>query len=76
MLVKPGLDQSSDLGQVEEVTCDVAREVMRGRTFADQSAIGHEFIKRLHNRYQREGTSIPFPAPAVISGARPGTTGR
>ncbi len=34
----------------------------------DQYLIKHEFIKRLHARYQREGIEIPFPIRRVISG--------
>ncbi|MFJ2509715.1 mechanosensitive ion channel family protein [Streptomyces griseoviridis] len=33
--------------------------------FSDQYRIKHEFIKRLHRRYQREGIRIPAPARTV-----------
>lgn len=33
-----------------------------------QYLIKHEFVKRLHARYQREGIDIPFPIRQVISG--------
>ncbi|ANH94574.1 mechanosensitive ion channel protein [Streptomyces sp. SAT1] len=33
--------------------------------FSDQYRIKHEFIKRLHRRYRREGISIPAPARTV-----------
>ncbi|MFH7595644.1 mechanosensitive ion channel family protein [Streptomyces racemochromogenes] len=33
--------------------------------FSDQYRIKHEFIKRLHRRYQEEGISIPAPARTV-----------
>lgn len=51
--------------------------IMRGRTFVDQYLIKHEFIKRLHERYQAEGIVIPFPirtlhtepaSPVVVHG--------
>jgi small-conductance mechanosensitive channel len=39
--------------------------VMRGATFADQFLIKHEFIKRLHDRFAREGIVIPYPIRAL-----------
>ncbi len=39
--------------------------VMRAREFVDQYLIKHEFIKRLHKRYAKEGIVIPFPTQAV-----------
>ena len=95
VLIKVGVHYGSDLGKVEEVTCDVAREVMRevaggvpefepfiryntfndssidfsvilrAKEFVDQYLIKHEFIKRLHARYAREGIVIPFPIRAI-----------
>lgn len=35
--------------------------ILRGREFVDSFLIKHEFIKRLHERYQEEGITIPFP---------------
>jgi small-conductance mechanosensitive channel len=35
--------------------------ILRGREVVDQYLIRHEFIKRLHERYRREGIVIPFP---------------
>ncbi|MGH7606450.1 MAG: mechanosensitive ion channel family protein, partial [Gemmatimonadales bacterium] len=35
--------------------------ILRGREFVSQYLICHEFIKRLHERYRREGITIPFP---------------
>ncbi|MBI3910388.1 MAG: mechanosensitive ion channel family protein [Armatimonadetes bacterium] len=35
--------------------------VLRAREFADQYLLKHELIKRLHERYRREGIQIPFP---------------
>jgi small-conductance mechanosensitive channel len=91
VLVDVGVDYGSDLQVVEQVTVEVAREVMqevgggvpefepfirfntfadssvnftvilRGREYVDQFLIKHEFIKRLHARYEREGIVIPFP---------------
>jgi small-conductance mechanosensitive channel len=91
VLVPVGVSYDSDLEQVEQVTREVAREVMeeveggipgfdpliryhtfndfsidfnvimRSRQFADQHPIKHEFIKRLHRRYLKEGIEIPFP---------------
>ncbi len=39
--------------------------IMRGATFADQFLIKHEFIKRLHDRFAREGIVIPYPIRAL-----------
>ncbi len=50
--------------------------IMRGREFTNQFLIKHEFIKRIHARYAREGIEIPFPQrvvhlPAGVGGERP-----
>jgi small-conductance mechanosensitive channel len=90
-----GISYQSELKKVEQITIDVAREVMReveggvrefepfiryhtfsewsiifsvimrGREFTDQFLIKHEFIKRLHERYQQEGVEIPFPIRTI-----------
>lgn len=95
VLVQVGVDYASDLGRVEQVTLEVAREVMRtvsggiltfeplvryhtfgeyavnftvvmrAQEFVDQYLIIHEFVKRLHKRYQQEGIAIPSPIRAV-----------
>ena len=38
---------------------------LRVNEFLDQRIIRHEFIKRLHKRYQEEGIEIPFPSRNV-----------
>lgn len=38
---------------------------MRAKTFTDQYLIKHEFIKRIHVRFNREGIVIPFPIMAL-----------
>jgi small-conductance mechanosensitive channel len=35
--------------------------VLRAREFAATHAVRHDFVKRLHARYDREGIVIPFP---------------
>jgi len=35
--------------------------ILRCKEYSDQYLIKHEFIKRLHRRYQKEGILIPFP---------------
>jgi hypothetical protein len=40
------------------MTCTVT---MSGREFADQFLIKHEFVKRLHDRFVREGIVVPGP---------------
>lgn len=91
VLINLGVDYGSDLARVEQVTIEVARQVMeevpggvpgfepfirynqfgdssinfsvimRGRQFTDQFLVKHEFVKRVHQRYAREGIAIPFP---------------
>jgi small-conductance mechanosensitive channel len=39
--------------------------IMRSETFVDQFLIKHEFIKRLHDRFAREGIVIPYPIRAL-----------
>ena len=86
----------SDLSRVEEVTLEVAREVMaeveggvpelepfvrytsfatlgmefnvimRTQEFTEQDTVVHEFIKRLDERYRREGIEVPTPATVGV----------
>ncbi len=35
--------------------------ILRGKEYVDQYLIKHEFVKRLHARYDQEGIIIPFP---------------
>ena len=39
--------------------------IFRVKEFADQYVIRHEFIKKLHKRYKKEGIEIPFPIRTV-----------
>lgn len=39
--------------------------ILRAREFTDQYLIRHEFIKRLHRRYKKEGIVIPCPVRAI-----------
>lgn len=39
--------------------------IMRGKEFVDRFLITHEFMKRLHERYAKEGIEIPFPQRVV-----------
>lgn len=95
VLVQAGVHYKSDLENVERVTIEVAKEVMkevpggipesepfiryhtfgdfsinftvilRAREFVDQYLIKHEFIKKLHARYKKEGVVIPYPIRAI-----------
>ncbi|OIO37867.1 MAG: mechanosensitive ion channel protein MscS [Candidatus Omnitrophica bacterium CG1_02_49_10] len=95
VLVQVGVHYDSDLKHVENVTVEVAREIMkevqggvpafepfiryhtfadfsinftvilRAKEFVDNYLIKHEFIKRLHERYRKEGIVIPYPIRAV-----------
>jgi small-conductance mechanosensitive channel len=39
--------------------------ILRAQTFADTYLIKHEFIKRIHSRFDREEIVIPFPIVAL-----------
>lgn len=39
--------------------------ILRGSAFVDQYLLKHEFLKRLHARYAKEGIEIPFPIRTV-----------
>jgi len=45
--------------------------VLRAAEFVDQSLIKHEFIKRLHARFDRERITIPFPIRTLANRATP-----
>jgi small-conductance mechanosensitive channel len=38
---------------------------LRGKEFVDQFLIKHEFIKRIHQRFEKEGIVIPYPIRAL-----------
>jgi small-conductance mechanosensitive channel len=40
--------------------------ILRAREFVDQYLVKHEFVKRLHERFRREGIIIPYPMRTVI----------
>jgi small-conductance mechanosensitive channel len=45
---------------------------LKGRQFVDQYLLVHEYVKRLHVRFNREGIVIPFPVQALTTrGALP-----
>ncbi|MBU1726200.1 MAG: mechanosensitive ion channel family protein [Candidatus Omnitrophica bacterium] len=39
--------------------------ILRAKEFVDQYLIKHEFIKRLHERFNKEGIVIPYPIRAI-----------
>jgi len=39
--------------------------ILRAQTFVDQYIVKHEFVKRIHERYAREGIVIPYPIRAI-----------
>jgi small-conductance mechanosensitive channel len=39
--------------------------ILRAQTFADQYLIKHEFMKRIHRRFDKESIVIPFPIVAL-----------
>ena len=41
--------------------------ILRAREYVDQYLVKHEFIKRLHRRFEREGIVIPFPIRTLVS---------
>jgi small-conductance mechanosensitive channel len=40
--------------------------ILRAQEFGDQFLVKHEFIKRLHARFEREGVVIPFPIRTIV----------
>ena len=49
--------------------------ILRARTFVDQYFVKHEFVKRLHVRFNREGIVIPFPIRTLVTRTEPAPTG-
>jgi len=45
--------------------------ILRATEFVDQYLIKHEFIKRLHARFNQEGIVIPFPIRTMIARMQP-----
>ena len=43
----------------------------RGNKYGDQNPIIHEFVKKLHKRFNEEGIEIPFPMRTVIQRSEP-----
>jgi small-conductance mechanosensitive channel len=41
--------------------------ILRGKEFVDQYLVKHEFVKRLHARYNKEGINIPFPIRTLVA---------
>lgn len=39
--------------------------ILRVKTYVDRYLVAHEFIKKLHQRYQEEGITIPFPIRTI-----------
>jgi small-conductance mechanosensitive channel len=39
--------------------------ILRAKEYVDRYLLTHEFIKRLHRRYQSEGIEIPFPIRTI-----------
>jgi small-conductance mechanosensitive channel len=39
--------------------------ILRAREYVDQYLIKHEFVKRLHRRYNEKGIEIPFPIRTI-----------
>jgi small-conductance mechanosensitive channel len=51
--------------------------IMRGSQYIDQFLVKHEFLKRLHERFQAEGIKIPLPARRVyLEGEKDGAAPR
>jgi small-conductance mechanosensitive channel len=45
--------------------------ILRAKEFVDQYLIKHEFVKRLHARFAREGIVIPFPIRTIANREEP-----
>ncbi|MBN1405970.1 MAG: mechanosensitive ion channel family protein [Candidatus Omnitrophica bacterium] len=39
--------------------------ILRAKEFVDQYLVKHEFVKKLHERYAKEGIIIPYPIRAI-----------
>ena len=39
--------------------------ILRAKEYVDQYLLKHEFVKRLHKRYNQEGITIPFPIRTI-----------
>ncbi|MBI3088602.1 MAG: mechanosensitive ion channel family protein [Candidatus Omnitrophica bacterium] len=39
--------------------------ILRAKEYVDQYLVTHEFVKRLHERYNQEGITIPFPIRTI-----------
>ena len=50
--------------------------ILRAKEFVDNYLVKHEFIKRLHERYRKEGIVIPFPIRTVYMRGGKANTGR
>jgi small-conductance mechanosensitive channel len=50
--------------------------ILRVKEFVDKYLITHEFVKRLHERYNKEGIVIPFPIRTVQMEKIPTKKGR
>jgi small-conductance mechanosensitive channel len=48
--------------------------VLRAQEYRDQYLLKHEFIKRLHDRYRREGITIPYPIRTIVQRAPSGAS--
>lgn len=44
--------------------------VLRAKEFVDQHLVKHEFLKKLHERYRKEGIEIPFPTRTIYMKGR------
>lgn len=49
--------------------------ILRAAEYTDQFLVKHEFIKRLHTRYQAEGITIPFPMRTIVMSGDDGRSG-
>lgn len=52
----------------------IGTAVLRVKEFVDQYFVKHQFVKKLHARYQQEGIKIPFPTQVVIQGDAKGAS--
>jgi small-conductance mechanosensitive channel len=48
--------------------------ILRAKEFVDQYLIKHEFVKRLHTRFNCEGIVIPFPIRTITHRKEPAET--
>jgi len=62
-VVGPPSEETTDGGF--SFFCHLRGNRLGAKEYVDQYLLTHEFVKRLHKRYNREGITIPFPIRTI-----------